>query len=203
MRFLVSFSKRVAFANYFGKFQNLENKFGHTIDMFINWFYFFTGFPNLLFSQSLRALCITRFEVNSLTLSWRRPLYRNQSIDLLCKSMDWFLYDNGLRHERVNLFVPLFIVTSCIVVAVMPCMEWIPIKKNIDYAIFMGLRIFIYILDVDPPESICFILVEKFSRSWVLIRKLPLSKIWNKHGLHTLRGISVFRKYICWLESIT
>ena len=35
-----------------------------------------------------------------LTLSWRRPLsYRNQSIDLLCK---WFLYDNGLRHERVN-----------------------------------------------------------------------------------------------------
>ena len=23
-------------------------------------------------------------------------------IYLLCKSMDWFLYDNGLRHERVN-----------------------------------------------------------------------------------------------------
>ena len=34
----------------------------------------------------------------TLTLSWRRPLlYRNQSIDLL-----WFLYGNGLRHERVN-----------------------------------------------------------------------------------------------------
>ena len=31
-----------------------------------------------------------------LTLSWRRPLsYRNLSIDLLCKSMDRFLYDNG------------------------------------------------------------------------------------------------------------
>ena len=31
-----------------------------------------------------------------LTLSWRRPLsYRNKSIDLLCKSMDWFRYDNG------------------------------------------------------------------------------------------------------------
>ena len=39
-----------------------------------------------------------------LTLSWRRPLpYRNQSIDLLRKSMDWFLYDNGLRHERVRM----------------------------------------------------------------------------------------------------
>ena len=40
---------------------------------------------------------------NALTLSWRKQLsYRNQSIDLLCKSMDWFLYDNGLRHERVK-----------------------------------------------------------------------------------------------------
>ena len=29
--------------------------------------------------------------------------YRNQSIGFLCKSMDWFLYDNGLRHERVKL----------------------------------------------------------------------------------------------------
>ena len=33
-----------------------------------------------------------------LTLSWRRQWsYRPQSTDLL-----WFLYDNGLRHERVN-----------------------------------------------------------------------------------------------------
>ena len=40
----------------------------------------------------------------SLTLSWRRPLsYRNQSIVLQSKSMDWFLYDNGLRHERVKI----------------------------------------------------------------------------------------------------
>ena len=38
-----------------------------------------------------------------LTLSWRVPLsYRNQSIRLQSKSMDWFLYDNGLRHERVK-----------------------------------------------------------------------------------------------------
>ena len=38
-----------------------------------------------------------------LTLSRRRPLsYRNQSIDLRSKSMDWFLYDIGLRHEKVN-----------------------------------------------------------------------------------------------------
>ena len=38
-----------------------------------------------------------------LTLSWRGPLlYRNKSIDLQSKSVDWFLSDNGLRHERVN-----------------------------------------------------------------------------------------------------
>ena len=40
----------------------------------------------------------------TLTLSWKRPIsYRKQSIDLLDKSMDWFLHDIGLRHERVNL----------------------------------------------------------------------------------------------------
>ena len=36
-----------------------------------------------------------------LTFSWRRPLsYRNQSIDLRSKSMDWFLCDNGLRYVK-------------------------------------------------------------------------------------------------------
>ena len=41
--------------------------------------------------------------LNKLTLSRRRPIScRNQSIDLLWKSMDWFLYDIGLRRERVK-----------------------------------------------------------------------------------------------------
>ena len=45
-----------------------------------------------------------KFTTLNLTLSWRRPIsYRNQSIDFLHKSMDWFLYDNGLRHKRVNI----------------------------------------------------------------------------------------------------
>ena len=44
----------------------------------------------------------------ALTLSWRRSLlYRNQSIDLHCKSMEWFsmewfLYNRDLRHERIK-----------------------------------------------------------------------------------------------------
>ena len=39
----------------------------------------------------------------TLTLSWRRSLsYRNQSIYLQSKSVDWFLYDRYLRHEGVK-----------------------------------------------------------------------------------------------------
>ena len=41
-----------------------------------------------------------------LTLSWRPLSYRNQSVDLASKSMDWFLYDNGLRHEIVKIIYP-------------------------------------------------------------------------------------------------
>ena len=38
-----------------------------------------------------------------LTLSWRRSLsYRNQSIDLHSKSMDWSLNNRYLGHERVS-----------------------------------------------------------------------------------------------------
>ena len=51
--------------------------------------------------------------LNPLTLSWRRPSsYRNQSIDLPSKSMDWFLYDNGLRLERVKCQCSPHIETS-------------------------------------------------------------------------------------------
>ena len=40
----------------------------------------------------------------SVTLSWRKFLsYRNQFINLIYKSVDWFLYDRDLRHERVNI----------------------------------------------------------------------------------------------------
>ena len=34
---------------------------------------------------------------------WRAPSYRNQFIDLLCKSVEWFLCDRYLRHERFKL----------------------------------------------------------------------------------------------------
>ena len=53
---------------------------------------------------SLEYTILRLIYLASLTLSWRRPLsYRNQSIDLLHKLMDWFLYYNCLRHERIKL----------------------------------------------------------------------------------------------------
>ena len=32
--------------------------------------------------------------------------YRNQSIDLVSKSMDWFLYDRDVRHKRDIVWCP-------------------------------------------------------------------------------------------------
>ena len=52
---------------------------------------------------SISTLSIKIILSNSLTLSWRRPYsYRNQSTDSLRNSMDWFLHDDSLRHERVK-----------------------------------------------------------------------------------------------------
>ena len=40
----------------------------------------------------------------TLTRSWQRSLSnRSQSVDLLCKSMDWFLYDIDLCHEEIKI----------------------------------------------------------------------------------------------------
>ena len=63
------------------------------------------NFPKLSLATSILTVCSSlRAAIYiCLTLSRRRPLsYRNQSIDLLRKPVDWFLYDNGLRLERVK-----------------------------------------------------------------------------------------------------
>ena len=46
----------------------------------------------------------------ALTFSWRRSLsYRNQSIDLYCKSMDWLLYDKDLCHKGLKNMEGFFV----------------------------------------------------------------------------------------------
>ena len=59
-------------------------------------FHYFSDFTRISFFENLLFW-------KPLTLSWRRSLpYKYQFIDLACKSMDWFLYDKDLRHERVK-----------------------------------------------------------------------------------------------------
>ena len=59
----------------------------------------FIVFPFFITMIYLNALC--------LNLSWWRSLlYRNQSFDFLCKSMDWFLYDNdSIMKELIDIHI--------------------------------------------------------------------------------------------------
>ena len=51
----------------------------------------------------------SQIAVKKLNHSWWRFLsYRHQSIDLLCESMDWCLYNRDLRHERVRDYVLVY-----------------------------------------------------------------------------------------------
>ena len=57
----------------------------------------------LLEKQDSQFTALTEALKDSLTLSrWGPISYRNQSTNLLCKSVDWFLYDIGLHRERVK-----------------------------------------------------------------------------------------------------
>ena len=49
--------------------------------------------------------------IRLLTFSWRRPSlsYRNQSIDLQSKSMDWFLYETVSVMKELNIWLVTFI----------------------------------------------------------------------------------------------
>ena len=61
----------------------------------------FSTFHEIISTSLIAYYLIPGF--NDLTLSrWRSVSYRNQSIDLLCKSVGWFLYDISLRHERLT-----------------------------------------------------------------------------------------------------
>ena len=72
-----------------------------------------------------RARLPAQNELN-LTLSQRRPIsYRNQIIDLQSKSMDWFLYDIGLRYERFNyVFVSTTRIYKSIVMLLRMNFSW-------------------------------------------------------------------------------
>ena len=68
-------------------------------------FVFLKSWDKYWLSDIFRDYREVKWVWKGLTLLWRGSLsYRNQSIDFFCKSMDWFLYNRGLRHERINYF---------------------------------------------------------------------------------------------------
>ena len=71
----------------------------------MSWNYLTDMMPLIIFEMCrMPTESLNKPQINRifLTLSWRRSLsYRNKSIDLLCKPMDWFLYDLDLHNERV------------------------------------------------------------------------------------------------------
>ena len=88
--------------------------FGLVYIEYCKFFGFYYEFPHLwsptkntvesaFLNSRFMSLSINKKMFQILTLFWWRSLsYRNQSIDLSCKSMDWFLYDRELRLERVK-----------------------------------------------------------------------------------------------------
>ena len=59
-------------------------------------------FKNTYFVEDLRTTEIPERESLFNPFITETVIIRNQSIDLQSKSIDWFLYDNDLRLERVN-----------------------------------------------------------------------------------------------------
>ena len=57
---------------------------------------------SLFISRTLLAFQFNFHELNIVYAAYTAFSSVHKSIDLRSKSMDWFLYNNGLRHERVN-----------------------------------------------------------------------------------------------------
>ena len=74
---------------------------------------FLSEFGHIYLKKSLMENFIFMQYATDLTISWRMSLsYRNQSVDLLSKRFDSFLYDSYIRHERVNPV--FFVLIKCI-----------------------------------------------------------------------------------------
>ena len=115
-----------------------------------------------------------------LNLSWRRSLlYRNQSIELQNKSMDWFLYDRNFRLERVNALL-------------LECIHW---DIFLDYD---------KIVDIYASKyQKRMLLINPLSKNWTAetLNARKTSKTYIKFGIFSLHFIVVICKIFCfaWL----
>ena len=115
-----------------------------------------------------------------LNLSWRRSLlYRNQSIDLQNKSMDWFLYDRNFRLERVNALL-------------LECIHW---DIFLDYD---------KIVDIYASKyQKRMLLINPLSKNWTAetLNARKTNKTYIDFGIFSLHFIVVICKIFCfaWL----
>ena len=100
---LMHFQNLVAFS-----FQITINNFFMILSLIYSWctscFKFFLVYLEYLFHMHFNLL--NPFVTDTVS-------YRNQSIDLWSKSMDWFLYDIGLCHERVKTRLWSIRISKC------------------------------------------------------------------------------------------
>ena len=112
---------------------NLESAIQITSPLFREILFWKSVFIFRNFTNEKMTNIYIKYKIIVLTLSWRRSLsYRNQSINFLRKSMKWFLYDNGLRHERVK--VKLFLSLTHFASAKQKCLifkTWVFFKIGV------------------------------------------------------------------------
>ena len=108
--------------NYCGLCENARNGFLVIIYLYFN--FSESNFRGIQYPMNINEIDVLILQIMYLSQSNDKNdivnffmtevvIYRNQSSDLQPKSMDWFLYDNGLRHERVkhlsvNLYFTIF-----------------------------------------------------------------------------------------------
>ena len=123
--------------------------------------------------------------MKKLTLSWRKFLsYRNQSIDLQSKSMDWFLYGRNLRHEKVN-YIELYWTVEMRIVSNL----YIYSNYTLSLMTFRSLKYLKFILIFRNNEGF------KFGWKYYMIMKLNFAiyivKWWDFKILAYERGIQM------------
>ena len=72
----------------------------------------FNSFYLLAIMQAQREFISVGYLLKTLN-SFMKEVYRKQSINLLCKSMAWLLYDRELRHKRFKTYTCVY-STACL-----------------------------------------------------------------------------------------
>ena len=95
----------------------------------VNTCFMWSGYSVFRFTDTLLAE-----QVQMTSPPYEAKIYESHTITCIhntaCQLLNCCTYSRNRLCVCFNLFILDFLVTLCLVVAVQPCMEWIPIKKN-------------------------------------------------------------------------